>query len=390
MTRSIATLRCVLLIACATIVGVLPVTAQPLYAITDLGALPGHNTSVGTRITESGAILGDSFPVVPNTPPMPHRAFVWQDGVLTDLGLLPGFSSLRGTAINDARKVVGYAYSCVDCARAIEWTSGVLTDLGTVGLDNSMAVSVNANGQVAGLAWATLGGSRAFSATNGVATALGLLPGGTSSQANDINDAGQIVGAANVANPREFHVVVWHNGAITDLGTMGGLAAVGMHINTAGDIAGRRYVQFRLGFRQQAFLYRNGTFSDLGAVEGQNSTPVSLNEAGDLIVQRGPGSGAIVYRDGTIAEIGTLGGESGELYGLNEAGDVVGRAQTSTGEYRAFLYRAGAVLDLSALIPSDSGWSFLTGATSINEAGQITGWGVINGEAHAFRLDPLP
>jgi probable HAF family extracellular repeat protein len=385
--RSITTLRFVLFTACVIGVGAPSAIAQPQYSITDLGVLPGHDTSIGTRITESGAVLADSL--LYEGPLPPQRAFVWQDGVRTDLGLLPGFANLKGAAVNEAGKVVGWASSCLDCTRAIEWTSGVLTDLGTVGFDNSMALSVNAGGQVAGLAWSALAGSRAITAIGGVASALPLLAGGTQSIAHDLNDAGQIVGAANVANPQEFHVVVWQNGAITDLGTMGGLSAVGQFINTSGDIAGRLYVQSGLGFRQHAFVYRDGIATDLGTFGGQNSHAAGLNEAGDVIVRTTSGVSAIAYADGTAVQLGSFGGNT-TVYGLNEAGDAVGSSATSTGAPRAFLYTDGAFLDLTTLIPSGSGWSFLSGATGINDAGQITGWGVINGEAHAFRLDPLP
>jgi hypothetical protein len=43
--------------------------------------------------------------------------------------------------------------------------------------------------------------------------------------------------------------------------------------------------------------------------------------------------------------------------------------------------------DLNDLISSDSGW-VLVWASAINRAGQITGWGTINGENHAYVLNP--
>ncbi len=45
--------------------------------------------------------------------------------------------------------------------------------------------------------------------------------------------------------------------------------------------------------------------------------------------------------------------------------------------------------DLNTLIPPNSGW-ILTEARGINDAGQITGTGTINGETHAFLLTPVP
>jgi hypothetical protein len=44
--------------------------------------------------------------------------------------------------------------------------------------------------------------------------------------------------------------------------------------------------------------------------------------------------------------------------------------------------------DLNTLIPRNSGWE-LTSAKSINDAGQIVGNGVINGQNHAFLATPI-
>ncbi|HEY3701676.1 MAG TPA: hypothetical protein VGL32_05420, partial [Acidimicrobiales bacterium] len=43
--------------------------------------------------------------------------------------------------------------------------------------------------------------------------------------------------------------------------------------------------------------------------------------------------------------------------------------------------------DLNSLIPAGSGW-VLDQARAINDAGQIVGWGTINGHEHAFLLTP--
>jgi probable HAF family extracellular repeat protein len=43
-----------------------------------------------------------------------------------------------------------------------------------------------------------------------------------SSQANAINAAGQIVGVSSTAKPGHIHAFLWQNGAMTDLGTLGG------------------------------------------------------------------------------------------------------------------------------------------------------------------------
>jgi len=45
--------------------------------------------------------------------------------------------------------------------------------------------------------------------------------------------------------------------------------------------------------------------------------------------------------------------------------------------------------DLNTLIPAGSPW-YLQQATSINDAGEIAGYGTINGNVHAFLAKPIP
>jgi probable HAF family extracellular repeat protein len=88
-------------------------------------------------------------------------------------------------------------------------------------------------------------------------------------------------------------------------------------------------------------------------------------------------------------DIGTLGTRSqGE--GINGAGQVVGYYVTALGPYHAFLYDAThGIVDLNSLIDPASGW-VLGDAMGINDTGQITGMGTINGQSVAFVLTPTP
>jgi hypothetical protein len=58
------------------------------------------------------------------------------------------------------------------------------------------------------------------------------------------------------------------------------------------------------------------------------------------------------------------------------------------GRSRAFVWFNGMMFDLNELVNPDSGWT-LDAAYGINDAGQIVGSGLWNGQATAFRLDPL-
>ncbi len=78
-----------------------------------------------------------------------------------------------------------------------------------------------------------------------------------------------------------------------------------------------------------------------------------------------------------------------EADAINDLGQVVGYSEIIPGKYdqHAFLYSNSTMTDLNSLIAPVSGW-ILQEATGINNAGQITGNGVYNGQAEAFLLTP--
>ena len=72
---------------------------------------------------------------------------------------------------------------------------------------------------------------------------------------------------------------------------------------------------------------------------------------------------------------------------INDRGQVVGFWFDTMGNVRAFLWQDNVLANLNDLIPKGSPWQ-LQFASAINDAAEIVGQGLINGEVHAFLATP--
>jgi probable HAF family extracellular repeat protein len=207
---------------------------------------------------------------------------------------------------------------------------------------------VNDAGLVVGYGTLPGGVTHAFAGTGpGQLTDLGTLPGGHNSMASGINASGVVVGTGDDANGVSHAFASGTGGGLIQLG--GGVASQGVAINNKGVVVGA------LGFGNVSHAFRteaNGTFQDLGTLNGFTASFATA---------------------------------------VDSKGDVVGYASDASGASRAFLFTGpdggGQMFDLTALLSAGSGW-VLTSANGINDNGQVTGVGVVNGQDHAFRLDP--
>ena len=167
------------------------------YTMTLLGFAPFSNTITGTNgLNNRGDIVGyDS---------VTNGAFFWSSGLLSDLGMPSGV----GVAINSTGWIAvrswgpdlhSYLYN----PNRVPRFASHFTDLGTLGgsggLNNSgetLALAMNDSQTIVGAS--TVGSTtnpiHAFSWSAGHMSDLGVLPGGFSTSANAINNAGQIVG----------------------------------------------------------------------------------------------------------------------------------------------------------------------------------------------------
>lgn len=190
--------------------------------------------------------------------------------------------------------------ACTAPARA-QTTQYQLFDIGQLGTGDLMyATGINNSGQVSGYAytngfngWSSVGDYRGFfSGANGAGlTGVGSF-GGTWSKAYGINDAGQVVGAAQTAGG-SFHAFLrnGNSAALQDLGTLGASNSMATAINASGQVIGMVGGDRNLpGYPdvldpQQGFITdANGqSMRALGSLNGQPLFGNGLNDAGRVV-----------------------------------------------------------------------------------------------------------
>jgi probable HAF family extracellular repeat protein len=332
-------LAAVLILCLAALLTPRSVTAQKSYRVT---AVQGLENAGRKTLNERGALAGLIFNANGD-----YNAYTWYKDVLTPLPVLPGDAFSGAYSQNDRAQIVGESYGYTNMTdRPVLWEHGTV----------------------------------AF---------LGLLPGYLYGAADGINDAGQIVGGCST----DFffsiqEATLWDHGAILDLKPLAGDdQSFATAINNKAQVLG---FSGPLG-ASRGVTWVNGVASELVGLGGGNTLPEGLNQWG-LIVGTSLASDGnqypVYWHNGGVGVLAVLPGATFSIAeGINNAGQIVGRSGVSASQVRAVLWENGQVYDLNALIPAGSGW-VLTKAITINEHGQIFGFGVLNGQGSAFLLTP--
>ncbi len=248
--------------------------------------------------------------------------------------------------------------------------------------------------------------AHAFQWSNGVKTDLGTLPGGASSAPFWINAKGWITGNSEngqtdplIPGLPEVRAVLWKDGKINDLGTLGGSTSFAQAINDRGQITGLAlnsisdpfsyYYVFLYGFsngtQTRAFLWdEEDGMQDLGTLGGPDAFPSLINQRGQVagfsytssIPDPNVGLPAFhpfLWEKGKgMKDLGSFGGvQTASVNGLNERGEVVGGLLLPGDQINhPFLWDGEKLVDLNT---PPFGESLNGEARWINEAGEVVG-----------------
>jgi probable HAF family extracellular repeat protein len=276
-------------------------------------------------------------------------------------------------------------------------------DLGTGGRTNILVWGMNNSGQVIVTSFNDPSGTAVrYSYRTGPNQAIttstdNLGTFGGSTLAYGINDSGQVVGYSKDSSGvnHAFRTAPNQpiNPATDDLGTLGGSYSEAFGINNLGQVVGYAPVP---GSNNHGFVTGPNQPIDpvtdvVGTFGGTSSEVYAINNAGQIVGRASDGTGYRAFLTngpgplGPANDLGFLGAfNSATAYDINDSGQVVGASNSI-----AFLYEgSGPIVDLNTLIAPVAGLT-LTTAKAINELGQIAGSCTINGQQHAYRLDPI-
>lgn len=274
----------------------------------------------------------------------------------------------NGRAINEAGQIVGVSLLAdEETTHAFLWNNGSLTNLTALGGTGTTSLAVDINitgqiqafginnhGQISGMNWITLS-THTVRWDGTTLTDLEPLSGTAWSQGWGINDAGQIVGNADLPDGADYHAFLWDNNTRIDLGTLGGTNSDAHAINEAGQIVGWSHLAD--DETHHAVLWNAATLTDLAA----------------------------------LGEVGTF--SSAE--DINNTGQIAGYSEIAVGSPHATLWENAGLIDLNNFLPSDlaaAGW-VLAQAKGINDHGVIVGWATNGLDPNtaltaAFKLTP--
>lgn len=318
------------------------------HTIEELAPLPGGQVTKAYSINRNGVVAGSS-----ENGSRTVRAVIWRGTAPVLLPTTGGSTQIdEAFAINSADDVGGRMGAAEDWEHAwIARRAGAVTDIS--GGATSEVDAINEDGLAAGV-WRSLAAPTVYNAVrwnaDGTRIDLGTL-GGNNSHAWGMEKHGQVVGASKLTpEPSPFHAFFWFDGSMRDInGTAFSSVAFAIAADRWPDPSGAYTwivgdFQRESGVPEHAFLFHNGTMTDLGTLPGHvsshawaiNSQHTIVGDCGnDLRVFR-----ACMWVGGRVMDLNdTLPSGSGWVLetarGINSRGQIVGWG-THNGQQRAY------------------------------------------------------
>lgn len=349
----------------------------------DLGTLGGSESSA-LDVANNGDVVG--MAALPGNAGQQYKdAFLYRNGTMQDLGTL-GATSISG-------------------------------GLGSLVLSDGRAISNK--GDVVGSAQlppAVTGGSNRTHAFLFKGSMQDLTPTAVEAFANGVSRRGTYVAGHMLLPGSSTEPFVWTAaGGLVKLFDKGCVIradkagkAVANDVNDAGVIVGQMPLEGPLGnpdvlrhaYRCTVTPQGNYTFKDINPPGVGYSIANRINNNGQVVggTDRGGGTGlaaALWDANNNATDLGTLpagqpnfNGMKSMAYDINQSGDIVGEfLPQSSGITHAAIWDNGRLIDLNSTIPSSSGWTLMT-AHGINDQGVVVGTGRLNGVDRAFKITP--
>jgi uncharacterized membrane protein len=312
------------LIAAACLAATAASAAATKWTIVDI--LPTWG-GIAQSVNNRGEVTGWKY----SSNPIPgHVAFVWRNGELQELGIPAGEFASSGFGISNNGIIAGDTNQ-----RPAIWRDGAWTVIPLYGTLND----VNERGTaVGGMRFPGKFDSSAAMYRDGVVTDLGTIPGGNGySFAWAVNNSGVIVGSASLPSPPfsgiwTFRGFVYENGAMRDIGTLGGNSSYLYDVNNSGTAVGASELP---GGRLVATIYQNGVLRPLANIPG-NSAARAINERGDVIGSSD--AGGWLYSDGQVTmlaqipEVRAAGYTQLSPLAINDRGWITGTGSKNGGQ----------------------------------------------------------